>query len=51
MGAVLLEMSNGADLNGVYLGTFKTADEAQGVRLGAEKERWGVQPRRVAVHG
>lgn len=34
-----------------YLGRFKTHEEAVAARLRAEKEIWGVQPRRAWEHG
>lgn len=33
-----------------YLGTFETFEEARQIRLDAEKEQWGVQPRREYLH-
>lgn len=33
-----------------YLGTFKTLEEAVAVRLAAEREMWGIQPRRASAH-
>lgn len=36
-------------LSSKYLGTFKTLEEAIAVRLAAERELWGIQPRRAAA--
>ncbi len=33
-----------------YLGSFKTAEEANEARLAAEKELWGITPRRAHAH-
>lgn len=35
-----------AEIAGEYIGSFKTREEAATARLAAEKEKWGVQPRR-----
>ncbi len=41
------------DANGkrLWLGSYKTLEEGQAVRLRAEKEMWGIQPRRASAHG
>lgn len=33
------------------LGYFETAEQANAARLAAEKELWGIQPRRAEAHG
>lgn len=34
----------------IYLGRYDTAEEANEARLKAEKELWGIQPRRAEAH-
>ena len=33
-----------------WLGSFDTAEEANAARLAAEREQWGIQPRRAGAH-
>lgn len=44
------EATIGIDNTHKYLGSFKTKAEAVEARLKAEKELWGVQPRREEAH-
>lgn len=34
----------------IYLGWFRTAEEANSARLAAERQHWGIQPRRAEAH-
>lgn len=40
-----------ANISGINLGGFSTCDEALAARLTAERELWGIQPRREFAHG
>lgn len=40
-----------ASIDGEHLGSFHWIEDAIAARLAAEKERWGIEPRRAAAHG
>lgn len=45
-----IDMQFLATLDGNYIGSFRTAEEANEARLRAEEKKWGIEPRRAQAH-